>query len=605
MGEFAPLNPKRPPSDYDRAPDPPEPSWPDTRKIDDTWGFEEDSRAGAYDSAVSGPPSPAPLPSSDSGPSREPSDAANLPRGLRERYRLIHILGKGGFATVYLAYDSVLDQEVAIKVLRLDPSTGSAGDRFLREARIGVKLRHPNIVTIYDIIQTDDGLQLLMEYLPGGSLTQRIRAHGPLEPRAAIHVTRQVALALAYAHNHGVVHRDVKPSNILLARGGVVKLGDFGTAAHVDQHDFTQTGMVVGTPLYMAPEQSTDSREADARADIYSLALTLYHMLTGKAPRILDLEEVAEPFRDLMRCAAALDRDERPDSAEDFIALLDRIDDEYVRHFPATEERAEQPAPRPAPVAPPPRQEAWPRPHPRRPWWIPSGGMLAVLIVILAALAGMNKFKLYRYLGHFITKAVPEAPAGPPVPIETAAPTPAPAALESPAPIPTPVGPATPSAATPTPPPSATATPVGRVTVESTNNLAPAVPLAPPATPGPAEIQGLEQAFNKKFRGYQFRTVADALRTLRDPNHLGLAEDAFRSLMEDAKLSLQTALLESPGDPLLPLALSVICTRAGNANQAADAAAKALDLDQRAGGTYKLTAEKIQRMAESPNLGAF
>lgn len=250
---------------------------------------------------------------------------SRLPQGLQDRYRLVRVLGKGGFANVYLAYDGVLDQNVAIKVLKLGLTSPAEQDRFLMEARIGAKLRHPHIISVLDIIQSPEGLQMIMEYCPGGNLSEWVKKNGPLRPRQAIEVARQVAQALSYAHRHNFVHRDIKPANIFMGGDGMVKLGDFGIAAYTDLHEYTQTGMIIGTPLYMAPEQSQDSRDVDPRADIYSLGLTLYFMLTGQSPRVLDLELVHPEFRPLIRQSTTADRNERLVSAEQFIAMLDQI----------------------------------------------------------------------------------------------------------------------------------------------------------------------------------------------------------------------------------------------------------------------------------------
>ena len=263
----------------------------------------------------------------------KPTDAAEVPdsarilaSGLAGRYRLVRTLGKGGFANVYLAHDSVLDQDVAIKILKLGLASKADQDRFLFEARVGAKLRHPNIANVFDIVQTSEGLQMIMEYYPAGTLGERLKAGGALKPRQATDVARQVAQALSHAHRHSIVHRDVKPANIFFSHDGMVKLGDFGIAANSELHEFTQTGMIIGTPLYMAPEQSTDSRDVDPRADLYALGLTLYHMLTGRPPRVLELEKIPEAFRRLISVATDHDRTKRVVSAQQFIAMLDQID---------------------------------------------------------------------------------------------------------------------------------------------------------------------------------------------------------------------------------------------------------------------------------------
>ncbi|MEN6626319.1 MAG: serine/threonine-protein kinase [Candidatus Sumerlaeia bacterium] len=260
------------------------------------------------------------------GPGNQPPTGEALPQSLQERYKLIRILGKGGFATVYLAEDSVLEQQVAIKVLKLGMTNKADQDRFLREARIGARLRHPNIAQVFDIIVAPDGLQMIMEYCPGGTLGELIKAKGALKPARAIQIARQAGQALAHAHQHQFIHRDIKPANIFFMNDGTVKLGDFGIAANVTSHEFTQTGMIIGTPVYMAPEQSSDSRDVDPRADIYSLGLTLYVMLTGHSPRVIDLDLVPPAFRSLIKHATQPDRNQRMVSAEQFCAMLDRIE---------------------------------------------------------------------------------------------------------------------------------------------------------------------------------------------------------------------------------------------------------------------------------------
>ncbi|MCE5228438.1 serine/threonine protein kinase [bacterium] len=275
------------------------------------------------------------------GPGNQPpadSDSA-LPQSLQGRYKLLRVLGKGGFATVYLAHDNVLDQQVAIKILKLSMTSKADQERFLREARIGARLRHHNIAQVFDIILAPDGLQMIMEFCPGGTLAELIKSKGALKPARAIQIAREVGHALAHAHQHQFIHRDVKPANVFFMNDGAVKLGDFGIAASVTSHEYTQTGMIIGTPIYMAPEQSSDSRDVDPRADIYSLGLTLYVMLTGHSPRVIDLDLVPPAFRSLIKHATYPDRNQRMVSAEQFCATLDQIE----REFKAGKTRGEQP----------------------------------------------------------------------------------------------------------------------------------------------------------------------------------------------------------------------------------------------------------------------
>jgi serine/threonine protein kinase/alpha-tubulin suppressor-like RCC1 family protein len=207
---------------------------------------------------------------------------------LEDEYELLGELGRGASAIVYRARDRALGRLVAIKVVRAH-SIASADDamlRLAREARTVAKLQHPNIVTVHAVkrLQTG-GLALVMQLVPGRTLKQAIVEHGPFAPEQAERVLHDVAEALAYAHAHGVVHRDVKPENIFLdADSGRALLSDFGIAHSADNESrLTMTGAAIGTPAYMAPEQ-IDGAPADARSDIYSLGLVMWEMLTGKRP---------------------------------------------------------------------------------------------------------------------------------------------------------------------------------------------------------------------------------------------------------------------------------------------------------------------------------
>ncbi len=198
-------------------------------------------------------------------------------------YRMLRQLGRGGMATVYLAIQESVDREVALKVmspaLLVDPNFG---ERFLREARIAAKLHHRHVVGIHDVGHAGDLHYIAMEYVGGG---QVLSGHGaPLAPALALRVTREIATALAYAQEKGIVHRDVKPDNILLREDGSAVLTDFGIArAHESALRMTRTGAIIGTPHYMSPEQAR-GRAVDGRADLYSLGIVLYEMLVGHAP---------------------------------------------------------------------------------------------------------------------------------------------------------------------------------------------------------------------------------------------------------------------------------------------------------------------------------
>jgi formylglycine-generating enzyme required for sulfatase activity len=201
------------------------------------------------------------------------------------KYEILEEIGRGGFATVYKAHDPNLDQVVAVKVLRGDYANRSdMVQRFLDEARKAVRLRQRGIVRIYTVGEADGVPYIAMEYLPGGTLAGRL--HGePLPLDAAIAVVEQVAAALDYAHKHGLVHRDVKPANVLFDDEGHAVLVDFGLVKSLAESGIvTAEGTSLGTPTYMAPEQAEPNAEVDGRADVYALGVVAYEMLAGRAP---------------------------------------------------------------------------------------------------------------------------------------------------------------------------------------------------------------------------------------------------------------------------------------------------------------------------------
>jgi serine/threonine-protein kinase len=205
--------------------------------------------------------------------------------GLSERYRVERELGAGGMATVYLAHDVRHDRHVALKLLKPDLGDALGAERFLTEIKLCARLQHPHILTVLDSGETAGRLWFTMPYVEGESLRDRLNREKQLPLEDALQVSREAALALDYAHRHGVVHRDVKPENILLSDGHAL-VADFGIgrALAPGQQRLTMTGLAVGTPAYMSPEQAAGDPETGPRSDIYSLATVLYEMLTGETP---------------------------------------------------------------------------------------------------------------------------------------------------------------------------------------------------------------------------------------------------------------------------------------------------------------------------------
>jgi hypothetical protein len=223
-------------------------------------------------------------PAQDQHTSTRPFDGPAVERlilRLPERYTAVRLLGAGGQGMVWLADDRELGEQVAIKVLtRLDPV---AAERVRREVRLCRRLRHPNLAEIYELIEAGDHLAVVMQHLPGGSLAERLR-DGPLPAGEVVRTSRQLLAGLAHLHAAGIVHRDVKPSNVLLAADGTARLADFGLLRPVERGDtVTRTGLMVGTPAYMSPEQIRGGEQTPA-SDLYSLGVTVYELAVGRQP---------------------------------------------------------------------------------------------------------------------------------------------------------------------------------------------------------------------------------------------------------------------------------------------------------------------------------
>jgi serine/threonine-protein kinase len=211
---------------------------------------------------------------------------ARLTTAIADRYRIERELGAGGMATVYLAHDVKHERKVALKVLRPELAAVIGAERFLAEIKVTANLQHPHILPLHDSGEADTFLYYVMPFVEGETLRDKIEREKQLGVTEAVEITRSVAAALDYAHRQEVIHRDIKPENILLHDGQAL-VADFGIAlalSHAGGARLTETGLSIGTPHYMSPEQAMGDRELDARSDVYSLGAMLYEMLAGDPP---------------------------------------------------------------------------------------------------------------------------------------------------------------------------------------------------------------------------------------------------------------------------------------------------------------------------------
>ena len=243
--------------------------------------------------------------------------------GLSDRYELLSEIGRGGMGLVYRARHRGHGRIDAVKRILVNDS--KAMERFRREARTIVKLNHPNIVTVYDAGEDEEGPWLSMELVEGGrTLKDHVAENKVVSEGEVESIARCLCNALADAHRAGLIHRDVKPGNILMAKDGTPKLSDFGLAREGESSELSMTGMGMGTVSYAAPEQLQDAKGVDLRADIYALGATLYHLLTGKTPKIIHIEKIPERFRALLTRALSENPEDRFGSMEEMRSALDK-----------------------------------------------------------------------------------------------------------------------------------------------------------------------------------------------------------------------------------------------------------------------------------------
>ena len=316
---------------------------------------------------------------------------------VNNRYKVVRVLGGGGMARVYLAHDEVLERDVALKVLREQFADDEEFvERFKREAQSAAALTHPNIVQVYDRGESGDrSSYIAMEYVPQGTLKERISERGPLDPGVSASLALQIAEALGAAHERGVVHRDIKPQNVLLSATGDAKVADFGIARAASAATISQASVVMGTASYMSPEQAL-GEPATPRSDLYSLGVVLYEMLTGQLPYsaenpvAVSMKHVNEPLRppkevnpripqgmdDIVLKLLAKDPEDRYASAAELAEDLRRV----LEGLPPVAAGGDTGTSRAAPVPPVTATRSWWR----TPW------MLAGVLMLLILLGGLG-----------------------------------------------------------------------------------------------------------------------------------------------------------------------------------------------------------------------
>ena len=356
-------------------------------------------------------------------------------------YQVVGILGAGGMGQVYKVRNVISDRVEAMKVLLPDlANQPDLADRFLREIKVQASLEHPNIAALHTAVRVDNQLLMLMEFVEGVTLDQKLK-DGPLPAAEAVNYIMQVLAALDYAHARGVVHRDIKPGNMMLTPGGVVKLMDFGIARSATDHKLTQTGTTVGSLYYMSPEQIQGVTAPDARSDLYSVGVSLYELVTGKKPFDGDSQFAIMSAHLAGTPVPPVTVDPRLPKMLNDVILMSVAKDAGARFQTAAALRNAlanvaaglQPTvalPQPAKAAPQPVKAAVPgQPVSHRGAWMGLGAVAAVLaIVALIALAPWKKTGA--------TPAKADAPVTQPAPVSEPVPTPGDSVAAQPEPLP-------------------------------------------------------------------------------------------------------------------------------------------------------------------------
>ena len=459
------------------------------------------------------------------------------------RYRILGLLGRGAMGVVYRARDEGLDREVAVKVMALTDESPEGHERFLREARSAARLQHPNIVTVYELGEHQGAPFMAMELMEGVDLQRALALQPRPDPRVALPIVMQVLAGLGLAHEHGVVHRDVKPSNVFLPRGRPVKVMDFGVARIAG--GTTAAGVVVGTPNYMSPEQVRTGL-VDGRSDLFSVGLILYELLAGEKAYQADnvvslLYKIAheEPpalalapgapwdrLRQVVARALAREPEDRYPDARAMAAELGRALHELggsAHPLSAADHSSLIPEP------PPPPTVALAAPPPAEPVAAESSRSMAWALLAVAALALAGGLALFLNL-----RAPAEERAA-----ATPAPTPVPTATPRAAAVPEP----TPAIASEAPAPASRTTAESPMPVPSTASPSSAAsPSAPAPSAAPSPIRVPSPAPTREATGADARTGDDAARLER-------ANDLFdRGRFAAALAEARAVLRRNPGN---------------------------------------------------------